>query len=783
MKLVADSPMAVGWLPWSFEPGSMRLVVAVKATWDLPREGLATLAREQAFVTGDEHWDDDVDRTVRYATDLELLKPQGEVWLTGTLRTREPVRELSCRARVGDVEMGFAVVGDRRWRTDGGMTPPEPFTEMELSWERCFGGPRFEANPVGRGIAPHPSDPEGRVALPNIEHASHVIRAPSERPEPAGAWPVPRTWPERARLLGTYGADYARTRWPYFAEDMSWRYGQAAREAQRIAGYWRGDEEIELHNLHPEHRMVRCRLPGLRPRVFLHERDRPHGPLREVGLVLDTIAIDAGEGRAFAVWRGSTACVSEALEELTHLYLTQEPLGQARAEQEYLGAFVARVRAMWEEEQAFEAEAPPPPAAHPAPEPPPVTAEAAESPPTPAELVEARRRDALAQGWPDELVAELFPVEPPTAVEPDPEAARAKLEAACAAAEQLGMADAANLLRGVITQMDAAASEGEPDDAGAPRPEPPPGLWTPQERRDQVQRRIDAGEPLRGLDLADADLSLMNLAGRDLSGCILVRADLRGACLDGAVLDGAVLDEAKLEGARLRGASLREASFSFVEADGVDFTAAVLDHAQAQRASLAGAIFRQVQGSGLELEECLAVGADFERAQLEEAELGASNFDEANFRDATLTDARLVGASLRCACLDRIDGAKLRASDGADLSEARVRWAMLAGATFAGSFLIGTKLTESNLTRASFAGARLEGAELLAVRARAASFAGARMAGASLAGADLYGARFEAAQLANANLTNASLYEAELWRADLTGAVLDGANVEGTKLA
>src|SRR5690606_13465394 len=156
---------------------------------------------------------------------------------------------------------------------------------------------------------------------------------------------------------------------------MSWRYGQAAREAQRIAGYWRGDEEIELHNLHPEHRTVRCRLPGLRPRVFLHERERPHGPLREVGLVLDTIAIDAGQGRAFAIWRGSTACASEALDEFTHLYLTQEPLGQARSEQEYLGAFVARWRAIWEEEQAFEPEAPGPPAPQPAPEPPRVSDE------------------------------------------------------------------------------------------------------------------------------------------------------------------------------------------------------------------------------------------------------------------------------------------------------------------------------------------------------------------------------------------------------------------------
>src|SRR5690606_624110 len=148
-----------------------------------------------------------------------------------------------------------------------------------------------------------------------------------------------------------------------------------------------------------------------------------------------------------------------------------------------------------EEEQAFEAEAPEPPAPQAAPEPPRVGAEP-EAPPTPAEIVEARRRDALPQGWPEELVAELFPTEAPSAAEPDPKAIRAKLEAACAAAEQLGMGDAATLLRGVLAHMDAPpASEGaEP----ASRAEPPPGLWTAQERRDQVQQRIDAGEPLRG---------------------------------------------------------------------------------------------------------------------------------------------------------------------------------------------------------------------------------------------------------------------------------------------
>ncbi|RZO59301.1 MAG: DUF2169 domain-containing protein, partial [Sandaracinaceae bacterium] len=139
MKLVADSPLRVGWLPWQFAPGDWRLVVAVKATVELVREGTARLADEQAFVTGDLFWDDDVERSVRYDGDLALTKPQGEVWLTGTVRTPEPVRELACSARVGDVAMRFSVIGDRWWRSDGGQTEPAPFSEMPLCWERCFG--------------------------------------------------------------------------------------------------------------------------------------------------------------------------------------------------------------------------------------------------------------------------------------------------------------------------------------------------------------------------------------------------------------------------------------------------------------------------------------------------------------------------------------------------------------------------------------------------------------------------------------------------------------------
>src|SRR5690606_7159636 len=156
---------------------------------------------------------------------------------------------------------------------------------------------------------------------------------------------------------------------------------------------------------------LRCRLPGLKPRVFVHERDRPQGPLREVGLVLDTIAIDVAQGKAFAVWRGSTPCQSEAFEEFTHLYLPQDELGDTRREGEYLGAFIARLRALWWEEHALEAEMPKAVEETPA-QPEDLGTEeafAAQRVPSVDETLEVQRQQALERGWPEALVDALYP--------------------------------------------------------------------------------------------------------------------------------------------------------------------------------------------------------------------------------------------------------------------------------------------------------------------------------------------------------------------------------------
>src|SRR5215207_9230877 len=76
-----------------------------------------------------------------------------------------PDRPEACavRARVGAREKTLLVFGDRYW--DGQRaSPPKPFEQMPIGWERAYGGSGFPPNPVGKGRASQ----DGVQWLPNI---------------------------------------------------------------------------------------------------------------------------------------------------------------------------------------------------------------------------------------------------------------------------------------------------------------------------------------------------------------------------------------------------------------------------------------------------------------------------------------------------------------------------------------------------------------------------------------------------------------------------------------
>src|SRR5690606_14576932 len=126
---------------------------------------------------------------------------------------------------------------------------------------------------------------------------------------------------------------------------------------QQIDGYWRGDEEIALLHLHPEHASLRCRLPGVAAHAFLVPQgsDRLH----DVGLALDTITVDADAGVVYCVWRGVTEVAREDLSDVLHLYVAHEEAGERHGVDGFARRYRGTLDLRIAEELAAEADEPP----------------------------------------------------------------------------------------------------------------------------------------------------------------------------------------------------------------------------------------------------------------------------------------------------------------------------------------------------------------------------------------------------------------------------------------
>ncbi len=325
MKLLTDSPFAAGWIPCTVKPPQSSLLVVVKATYDVIGPDALADATDPALPTGDAYFDDEPEGSLLYASDFAPWKPAGECFVVGSAHAAggQAVPQLTCALKLGPIQKEVRVTGDRRF-TDalGGVGPAEPFTRLPLSWERSFGHPGHPENPVGRGAR----DEDGRGArLPNLEDPARPMRAIDDRPPPHGLGPIAPMWPARFRYAGTYDAAWQRERWPWLPADFAWEHYLVAPPDQRAQGYWRGDEEVALTNLHPNFPRVRARLPGVLPRAFLK---RPGvDALADVPLTLDTVVVDSDAGRILLVSRGLVDVEPADLASIEHVFVTTQRLG------------------------------------------------------------------------------------------------------------------------------------------------------------------------------------------------------------------------------------------------------------------------------------------------------------------------------------------------------------------------------------------------------------------------------------------------------------------------
>lgn len=795
MRVVGTSRSALAFRTWQLRPPRPSLTVVCKQTLTLALDGPSALSEEPVPCVAGAYHDDDPEQSLRHDDDLALFKPRGEWLLAGTCHPPRPTPTSAVGVRVGALAKRLAVFGDRHFTAMGlGISEPVPFTSMPLRWERSFGGPGVPTNPLGRGVEPVDASGGRRVPLPNIEDPAALVRGPSSRPPPCGAFPILPTWRPRADLTGTYDERWRRTRWPYLPEDFAWEHFNAAPVDQRLTGYWRGDEAIVLENLVEGTAIVRTRLPGIRPRLFLVPVGGDARALVEVRLSLDTITIDGDARQIYCAWRGLHELAREDLADIAAIFVVDDPLEAPRDRRALEAEYQAILDAEAADEAAFDlAPIPEPVAPHPAAHasshalhPTPAATAITDSPSPPRSPPASRATPSAAPRSPPASHASSSPPR-------DDLDALQHLRAMYLAASLPVPAELERRLAGVTAVPTAplaapltALTTSQPAAPPLAAPAPPPSPRDPQRAaagRAVAIAALQGGRSLAGLDLAEADLSDLDLHGHDL----------RGAILRGAALTRARLGAADLSKAILAAADLREADLAGADLEGADLSAARASRIRAPRARLLGALATRADFSSADLSAADLSGADLSEVDLSEADLSGARAHGVDLTRAKLTRAKLIRVDLREASIEGVDAtalvlrgsvlADIRADAGTRLDRADLRECDARGAHLAGASLTEADLTRVPLARADLRGADLSGAHLAGADLEGARLEGANLAGASLLRADLAGAILTGADLEGADLRGACLVGAELWKARVDRARLELADLRGTKLA
>jgi hypothetical protein len=360
MEINNDTPFEVATLSSKWPDGTWKLTIILKGTFDIQPGAAATVSDEQIPIAyGDELYDQKQGGSVKFEADIAPFKPRTDVVLVG--RAMAPKRgktlALDVSLGIGKLKKTLRVFGDRRWKYSGPLmsehpTKPEPFTAMDITYERAFGGIDKEGggycaeNLVGRGFFAKKSKKVINGALlPNIEDPRKLIKSWKDHPKPVGFGFYGRAWKPRAGYLGTYDDFWRKERSPDPPEDFKFDYYNSAHPDLQFNGYLKGNEKIEMVNLTPDGN-IQFKLPGkalsckvvksttaknamdeesseerLMGDEFEEELDEdfyefedPYENLdeaeqtplitEEVNLNLDTLCLIPDEGRLFLVWRG-----------------------------------------------------------------------------------------------------------------------------------------------------------------------------------------------------------------------------------------------------------------------------------------------------------------------------------------------------------------------------------------------------------------------------------------------------------------------------------------------
>jgi uncharacterized protein YjbI with pentapeptide repeats len=745
--------------------------------------------------------------------DEGLPKPAGEFLVFGAAHAPAGVAapEVAVSVQVGNLSKTLRVSGDRHFNVLGAISGPKPFTHMAISPQTAFGGPDFADNPAGKGLVKlKNADGSEGLPLPNVEHMARLVLRPGDEAPAAGFWSLPPDSPLRKRHLGTFNDAWVKTTWPHLPDDTQPAYFNVAPADQRLGGFFRGDEKIVLHNMHPQRALINSALPQVRARCFVNRRAAGGEEFVEVTARAETVWLFPGQGCGIVLFRALAPVAEEDAGDVLHLMAEWEDMRSAPLPlAHYHDMFLAQLAP----KAAVAADLPPPVEAPPAAVPaaaaaaamPALGAVAVPAVAMPAmdpALVQVREEAVALERQVRELMqqhgiteADIAPHLKPPVEGPAPSLAEVEKMAQDLQGEVRELMKQHN-----ITDADIAAA--------TPPPSAPPSGDIAELQSAVQDLEAQTRDAMRKSGITEADVQKQLDARPELS------APGAGS-IRGPVDSAPVFAALAAAGAAVKSASPPK----MPQLPGIPKMPAIpapvvqkLTREEVVARHAAGKGFASCDLAGLDLSALDLAGADFSGALLEGtgfagSKLAAANFSQAllqggDFSEADLKGAKFGGASAGQAVFKqaRLDTSDLSHADftGADFSAASVAGAKLSDAVFDGAKMAGLKAAGCTALRTSFAGGDLAGADFARAVLTGAAFAGAKVGKASFAGANGDNADFQQADATGANFAGASLRAsradggsqfagaqlpgAQLERAAWGGAMMGGALLEGALL-
>jgi hypothetical protein len=321
--------------------------VIVKRTYRIVPEARAERAEADRPFRLIDHYYDDGDpewSTVQFEYELVPYKASTDVVVIGKAYAAGGVAtdRTTVGVQVGNRKKLLTVTGNRRCSYREGAAPvftdPEPFTEMDIRYDRAYGGRdeksvpdipfMYPRNFMGAGVVlRNVKDAVEGLTLPNIEDPEDLLTPDRLFIEEADRWhlqPLPqglgwrqRNWYPRAALLGSYppfldaGVVTAEERMGLLPKNhvaLAKQSRLRPNEAQFANGAsiglifstFAGDEPVMLGRLTPGG-VLRFLLPGDTPKIGL---DLGQG-MQPLEPQLHTVSIRPDDLELDLIWRGA----------------------------------------------------------------------------------------------------------------------------------------------------------------------------------------------------------------------------------------------------------------------------------------------------------------------------------------------------------------------------------------------------------------------------------------------------------------------------------------------